>query len=139
VKKRKKLVILILVTVVLGGGYAAKMFLLPKKKPPVQKIAGQLVTLTPDFLINLSGGHYGKLTVALQLRTARVGKPGSAVALPEDAAVRANVTDTLTGLSSNDLIDRGRRHQLQTQILRALQARTDEPVENVLFTDIAVQ
>src|SRR5439155_25305298 len=132
-------VILILVTIVLGGGYAAKTFLMPKKKPPVQKIAGQLVTLTPDFLINLSGGHYGKLTVALQLKLARSAKPGSSVALPEDAAVRANVTDTLTGLSSSDLIDRGRRHALQAQLLHALQTQTDEPVESVLFTDLAVQ
>jgi flagellar FliL protein len=135
---KKKLLIALPVLVLLVGGYVAKsMFLKKKVVPP--KIAGTLVTLSPEFLVNLSGGHYGKLTVALQMTKAPAAKPGAAVVLPEDAAVRADVTDALTGLSSTDLIDRGRRHALQAQILHAIKTRTDEPVTNVLFTDIAVQ
>ncbi len=135
---KKKLLIAVPVLLLLVGGYVAKsMFLKKKVVPP--KIAGTLVTLQPEFLVNLAGGHYGKLTVALQMLKAPVAKPGAAVVLPEDAAIRADVTDVLTGISSSDLIDRGRRHTLQAQILHDLKTRTDEPVTNVLFTDIAVQ
>jgi flagellar basal body-associated protein FliL len=135
---KKKLLIAVPLLLVLVGGYAAKTIYLKKKVVP-QKIAGTLVTLAPEFLINLSSGHYGKLTVALQMTKAPAAKPGAPVVLPEDAAIRANVTDALTGLQTDDLINRARRHALQAQILRSIRAHTDEPVTNVLFTDIAVQ
>jgi flagellar basal body-associated protein FliL len=135
---KKKLLIAVPVLLLLVGGYVAKtMFLKKKVVPP--KIAGQLVTLSPEFLVNLAAGHYGKVTVALQMTIAPAAKPGAPVQLPEDAAVRADVTDALTGLASDDLIDRTRRHALQVQILRSIKSHTDEPVTNVLFTDIAVQ
>jgi flagellar basal body-associated protein FliL len=136
---KKKLLIVVPVVLLLTGGYVAKsMFLKPKPAPP-PKIAGTLVTLDPEFLVNLADGHYGKVTVALQMTKAPVAKPGAPVVLPEAAAVRADVTDALTGIASADLVDRGRRHALQAQILRSLRSHTDEPVTNVLFTDIAVQ
>jgi flagellar basal body-associated protein FliL len=134
---KKKLLIALPILLVLAGGYVAKSTLLKKKVVP-PKIAGALVTLSPEFLVNLSGGHYGKVTVALQLKTAPA-KQAAPVVLPQDAAVRANVTDALTGLSTSDLIERGRRHAVQALILKALRTHTDEPVKNVLFTDIAVQ
>jgi flagellar basal body-associated protein FliL len=135
---KKKLLIAVPLLLLLVGGYVGKtMFLKKKVVPP--KIAGTLVTLAPEFLINLSGGHYGKLTIALQMTTAPAAKPGAEVILPENAAIRANVTDALTGLGTDDFINRGRRHALQAQILKSIKTHTDEPVTNVLFTDIAVQ
>jgi len=135
---KKKLLIALPVLLVLAGGYEAKAMLLKKKVVP-PKIAGTLVTLDPEFLVNLADGHYGKVTVALQMKSAPAAKPGEVIALPEGAAVRADVTDALTGIASGDLIDRVRRHALREQILRALESDTDEPVTDVLFTDIAVQ
>jgi flagellar basal body-associated protein FliL len=135
---KKKLLIALPILLVLAGGYVAKSMLLKKKVVP-PKIAGTLVTLAPEFLVNLSGGHYGKVTVALQMKSAPAAKPGAPVVLPQDAAVRADVTDQLTGLQTSDLIDRGLRHVVQARILRSLKTNTDEPVTNVLFTDIAVQ
>jgi hypothetical protein len=66
------------------------------------------------------------VTVALQMTKAPAAKPGAPVLLPEGAAVRADVTDALTGLASSDLIDRSRRHALKEQILRALLAIDEE-------------
>jgi flagellar basal body-associated protein FliL len=45
----------------------------------------------------------------------------------------------MTGLGSDHLTDRGLREQLEAEILRDLKKQTDEPVTEVLFTDIAVQ
>jgi hypothetical protein len=44
---------------VLASGYAAKTVLL-KKKPVPPRIAGTLVTLDPEFLVNLADGHYAR-------------------------------------------------------------------------------
>jgi flagellar basal body-associated protein FliL len=136
---KKKLIIALPVLLLLVGGFMAKKILLKPKPVPPPKIAGTLLTLDPEFLVNLSDGHYGKLTVALQLTKAPVATPGAVTKLPEDAALRANITDALTGLNSNDLISRVRRHALQKTILRSIKKTTDEPVTNVMFTDIAVQ
>jgi flagellar basal body-associated protein FliL len=136
---KKKLIIAVPVLLLLVGGFMAKKILLKPKPAPPPKIAGQLFTLAPEFLVNLADGHYGKLTVALKMTKAPVAAAGETVTLPEDAAVRADVTDALTGLSSSDLINRTKRHALQNQLLRSIKKTTDEPVTGVMFTDIAVQ
>jgi flagellar basal body-associated protein FliL len=137
---KKKLIIALPVLLLLVGGFMAKKILLKPKPAPPPKIAGELLTLAPEFLINLSDGHYGKLTVALTLEKApAAAEGGEAPKLPQDAAIRADVTDALTGLNSNDLINRTKRHRLQKTLLRSINKTTDEPVKGVMFTDIAVQ
>jgi len=138
VKAKLKFIIPIpIVLVVLAAAY---MFLLaPKKaaaKPP--KVDGTLVPLTGDFVINLAGGHYGKLSVAVLMSSPPPVTTG-AVALPEDAAVRAVITDELTNLDPAELTDRASRHDLLAHLVQALKQRTDEPITKVLFTDLAVQ
>src|SRR5712672_4142733 len=136
-KKKLKFIIPIpILLVVLGVAYT--MFLAPKPaaaKPP--KVAGTLVPLTGDFVINLAGGHYGKLSVAVLLSSAPAAAAGP-VTLPEDAAVRAVITDELTNLDPSELTDRTARHDLLAQLLQALKQKTDEPITQVLFTDLAV-
>ena len=138
-KKKLKFIIPIpIVLVVLGVAYT--MFLAPKPaaaKPP--KVAGTLVPLTGDFVINLAGGHYGKLSVAVLLSSAPAAAAAGPVTLPEDAAVRAVITDQLTNLDPSELTDRTARHDLLAQLLQALKQKTDEPITQVLFTDLAVQ
>jgi len=138
VKAKLKFIIPIpILLVVLAAAY---MFLLaPKKaeaKPP--KVDGTLVPLTGDFVVNLAGGHYGKLSVAVLMSSPPPVTTG-AVALPEDAAVRAVITDELTNLDPAELTDRASRHDLLAHLVQALKQRTDEPITKVLFTDLAVQ
>ena len=59
--------------------------------------------------------------------------------LEQEAAVRAVVTDTLTGLPASWLILGAKRHKLQDEIKKAIDHTTDEEVNRVLFTDITVQ
>jgi hypothetical protein len=136
---KKKLLVAVPVLLLLVGGFMAKKILLKPKPAPPPKIAGKLLTLAPEFLVNLSDGHYGKVTVALTLTKAPVAAAGETATLPEDAAVRSVVTDALTGLRANDLINRTKRHGLQKALLRSIKKTTDEPVTGVMFTDIAVQ
>ena len=137
---KKKLIIAIPVLLLLVGGFMAKKILLKPTPPPPPKIAGELLTLAPEFLVNLSDGHYGKLTVALTVSKApAAAEGGDAPKLPQDAAIRADITDALTGLTASDLISRTKRHALQKTLLRSIKKTTDEPVTGVMFTDIAVQ
>jgi hypothetical protein len=68
-----------------------------------------------------------------------VAEGAAAPPLEQEAAVRAVVTDRLTGLDASWLILRPRRHELLDEIRKAIDRTTDEKVEGVLFTDITVQ
>jgi len=138
VKAKLKFIIPIpIVLVVLAAAY---MFLLAPKKAPAKppKVDGTLVPLAGDFVINLAGGHYGKLSVAVLMSSPPPVTTGAAT-LPEDAAVRAVITDELTNLDPAELTDRASRHDLLAHLVQALKQRTDEPITKVLFTDLAVQ
>jgi flagellar basal body-associated protein FliL len=137
---KKKLLILVPVLLLLSAGAAYETVLKPKPKIVVPKIDGTLVALTDPFTINLAGGRYGRISVSLLLKTAPIPAAGAtSVTLPENDAIRAIVTNDLTGIDSNRLISRSERHALLAQILKDLKKTTDEPVTEVLFTDVAVQ
>jgi flagellar basal body-associated protein FliL len=140
-KKSKKLIVLpVVVLLVAGVGY--KMFLAPKPAPPKMKIAGAVVALDKEFIVNLTDGHYGKLSVALVVDG--VSAPSTSgsettVDIPEEPVIRSIITDDLTGLSTADLTDRTKRTAIIATILADIKKKTDEKVTQVLFTDLAVQ
>jgi flagellar basal body-associated protein FliL len=142
-KLSKKKLMLMPVVLLLVFGVVYMKVLKAKPVPPKMKVDGTLVSLGDEFVINLSGGHYGKVSVALLLSKA----PPAAAAtdasgdpvLEQNAAVRAVITDELTGLTPNDLINRSERHRVVARLESALKSRTDEPVTQVLLTDVAVQ
>jgi len=59
--------------------------------------------------------------------------------LPQEAVVRAVVTDVLTGQSAERLTSAEGRESLQRRILKRLRRQTDVKVDEVLFTDLAIQ
>ena len=138
---KKKLLILVPVILLLSAGGAYEMVLKPKPKVVVPKVNGTLVSLGDAFTVNLSGGHYGRITVAVLSTVAPAVAAGetTGVVLPENDALRAVVTDDLTGVSASKLIDRTQRHDLLVQLVKDLKKSTDEPVKEVLITDLAVQ
>ena len=136
--KKKILIIAPVLLIVLGAGY--KLVLAPKPVAAKKKIAGAVVPLQKEFLLNLNGGRYAKVSVALVMPEApAVAEGATAPPLEQEAAVRAVVTDRLTGLNASSLIQRGRRHELLKEIRKAIAHSTDEEVDEVLFTDITVQ
>ena len=56
-----------------------------------------------------------------------------------EAAVRALITDQLTGLDRRALIDRRERKKILKRLVKAIHHETDEHVAEVLFTDITIQ
>jgi flagellar FliL protein len=142
VKGKLKIILPVLLLLLVGGGAAYFFVLAPKPaKAAPAKIVGTLFPLSPEFVVNLSGGHYGKVTVALLMTDGVPAAPpsGGAASLTEDAAVRAIITNDLTGLPDSALIDRAQRTTLEKKILTDLQSSTDVKVTQVLFTDVVVQ
>jgi len=143
----KKKILIALPILLLGGGYVAKGKLMPAKvvKP---KIAGTIYILPKQFTLNLKDGHYATLTVALELAPGQsdgatadsTPAAGATVGtLPEEAVIRAIITDEVTNQTSNALIDQSGRTQLEQKILSDIKTETDVKVDQVFFTDAAVQ
>ena len=148
---KKKLMILVALLAVAGGAYK---FVLAKPKAVEAKprVEGTVYVLGKEFLVNLTEGRFAKLTVALVLdphdtSTAPAGgghgaapKPPEGYGpMPQEALIRAIVTDQLTDADSHELIDRHGREKLQEKILKDIKKKSDVHAEEVLFTDVTVQ
>jgi flagellar basal body-associated protein FliL len=134
--------------VVLAGGY---MFSHGHAKQ-VLKVKGTIYELPKSFLIDLAGGQYAKLNVALLLSPKQVLPEAATPAasssssggeekgtLPEEPLVRALITNTLTGAKAETLLEERPREQLAEELLKEINERTDLRVEAVLFPDLTVQ
>ena len=145
-KGKLKFILPLVVLIVLGGAY--KTVLAKPAPKPKHKIEGILYVLPKEFLLNLDGDRYAKLTVALVLHHGEpvastdahaAAPPEGWGTLPQEAAVRGLVTDVLTGARAEELIDpKGRKH-LKKELLHKIHKLTDVHAEDVLFTDVAVQ
>lgn len=145
-----KIVVPVVVLLVLGGVYK---FVIAKPEAAAEpKIAGTVYVLPKEFLVNLSDGRFAKLGVGLVLdehdtslapagggHGAAVKPPDGFGPLPQEAVIRDIVTDTLTDREAGSLIDREGREKLKKKIITVISKRTDVHVEDVLFTDVAVQ
>jgi flagellar basal body-associated protein FliL len=148
---RKKLIIVVsVVLVALGGGY--KFGFAKEAEPKPSKIHGDVYVLGKDFLVNLADGHYAKLGIAIVVdhgAAVPAGGGGHGAAppkppegygpLPQEAAVRDIVTNTLTDVEEDELTNGRGRHELKERILKRVKQGTDVPIHEVLFTDVSVQ
>jgi flagellar basal body-associated protein FliL len=142
-KKKLKFVIPI-VLVLFGGVY--KTVLAKPAKLPKPKIAGTVYVMPKEFLLNMADGRYAKLDVSLVLDKSEVIPKTEAAPtndnygdLPQEPAVRDVITNIVTDTPSKDLIDRSGREVLKKEILKGIRQNTDVKVDEVLFTDVAVQ
>ena len=92
-KGKLKFILPVILVLALGGGAAYRIVLAPPakaQKAVKPKVNGSLFAAVDPFIVNLAGGHYGKLSVALLLSQAP--PPGARrhgdlpVTLPEDSA-----------------------------------------------------
>jgi flagellar basal body-associated protein FliL len=144
-----KIVIPVVLLLALGGVY--KFVIAKPAAEATAKIEGTVYVLPKEFLVNLSEGRFAKLGVGLVLDPAdhslaeaahdkeAVKPPDGFGPLPQEAVIRDIVTDTLTDRDAGNLVDRDGREKLKTKIIEAISKRTDVHVEDVLFTDMAVQ
>ena len=139
-------IIVVLALVVVGGAYKT-VLAKPKEKAPEPKVHGEVYVLPKEFLVNLEGGRYAKVQVAMVVAPAEGGGHEAAGAVPpegygsepQEAVVRDVITDTLTDASDKDLIDRDGREQVKKKILKAIKKHSDVHVEEILFPDVTIQ
>jgi flagellar basal body-associated protein FliL len=144
VKGKLKIIVPLALLIVLGGLYKV---VLAKPSDGHSKVHGEVYVLPKEFLLNLQGNHFVKLNVGLVLAAGQVPSGGSGGApppdgfgpLPQEAVVRDVITDTITDTRPDDLVSRNGRNGLKNRILKGLRRRTDVKVNDVLFTDVAVQ
>ena len=144
--KKKLLIILPVLLLLVGGGYK---FVLAKPSEPKHKVEGVVYPLPKEFLINLADGRFAKLNVALVLDHSMeeelLGEghgsppPEGFGPLPQEALVRALVTDTVTDVEADELISPNGRTHLKEKILKRIERSSDVKAHEVLFTDMAVQ
>ena len=141
--KRKLKLVIPLFVLLIAAGVAYKLVLAPKAAAHPKKIVGTLVSLGDPFVVNLAGGHYGKLSVSVlvsgTVAAASSSTTSGASVLPQYDAVRSIVTDELTGAPVSELVERGGRHVLLERLEKRIKTSTDEPITRVLITDLAVQ
>jgi flagellar FliL protein len=143
VKGKLKIVVPLALLVVLGGLYKV---VLAKPTEAHRKVDGQVYVLPKEFLLNLADKHFVKLNVGLVLAEGQI--PAKAEGAPppdgfgileQEAVVRDVITDTITDASSNQLVSHKGRNKLKEKVLKRLRSETDVKVNDVLFTDVAVQ
>ena len=150
-KSKVKLVVPLVLLAVLGAGAYKFVLAKPAKAEPKPKVEGEVYVLPKEFLVNLADGRFAKLGVALVFHhgfhaAPEVGGHGAAPqppegfgVLPQEPLVRDIVTDALTDAESDELIGREGRKHLKELIAKKIKRSTDVKVEEVLFTDVAVQ
>lgn len=130
-KKSKKKLILILVALLgVGGGVYWFMFKpAPEKKEPEP---GEVVALE-SIQINLAGGHYLKIGIALQATAdAGHGPPDGSKAL--DSTIKL-----FSGKSMQELALPKQREHLKEKLLHELEERYHHEVIDVYFTEFVTQ
>ena len=142
-KGKLKIVLPLALLVVLGGLYKV---VLAKPTDAKHKVNGQVYVLPKEFLLNLADQHFVKLNVGLVLAEGQVPEkaegtppPDGFGPLEQEAVVRDVITDTITDATSKQLVSRPGRNKLKAKLLKRLRAETDVKVNDVLFTDVAVQ
>lgn len=142
----KKLLPIIVVLLVAVGGVYKFVLAKPAKAEPKPKVHGEVYVLPKEFLVNLEGGRYAKVQVAMVIEPAEAGAhasestpPEGYGADPQEAVVRDLVTDTLTNASDEELISREGREHIKEKILKQITKHTDIHIEEVLFPDVTVQ
>lgn len=143
----KKILIPIIVVVVGVLGFAGYTFAMPHKKAAKIKVNGQIYILPKQFTINLKGGQYATLTVALLLAPAQSLGVTSATnppptgfgSLTEEAVIRAIITNDVTDQPESALVTQAGRVGLEKKIMANIKSQTDTQVDNIYFTDVAVQ
>ena len=146
-KGKLKIVVPLVLLLALGGVY--KTVLAKPKAEPKYKVEGLVYVLPKEFTLNTADDRYAKLWVALVLpheEAAHLAEAGHGPEppegfgpLPQEALVRALVTDTVNGADGEELTTAKGRHHLEEELLKSIKKHTDVHAHHVRFTDVAVQ
>lgn len=122
---RKKFVVVVLLLVVIAVGW---WFFL-KPEPVQEPVAGEVKTLE-SVQLNLAGGHYLRLGLALQLAEGEDVEGAKAL----DAAI-----SLFSGLEIADVARGEQRETLRVKLMEELDKRYEGDVLEVYFTEFVTQ
>lgn len=125
--KKKKLIIIIAALALVAGG--AYWFVL-KPAPSGPPKPGTVLMIDP-IQVNLAGGHYLKIGVALQLI--------QGAETPDTAKALDAVIAEFSGRSMDALAQPGQRNRLKKELTSTLATSYDHDVMGVYFTDFVTQ
>jgi flagellar FliL protein len=128
-KGKMKLIIIVVVVLALGGG--AYMMFFKKKGPAPPPKPGAVVALDP-ITINLAGGHFLKLGLAIQATAAVKEPPDGSKAL--DLAVNELSNRTIAELSSNKV-----RNAIKAELKEKVVEAYEHEVMDLFFTQFVMQ
>lgn len=126
--KLKKLLKLVIVLAVVGG--AAWFFVLKPEGEPAPPVPGEVLALEP-LQVNLAGGHYLRLGIALQLVEGAAHADGSKAL---DAAIAL-----FSGLEMSELAQPKQREELKAELEHVLDETYHHEVLGVYFTQFVTQ
>ena len=126
-KSKKKLIMVVALVLALGAG-GWFFFLKPGGSQEPQP--GAVMPLD-SIQVNLEGGHYLRIGIALQLTTKAKEVEGSQAL---DAVI-----STFSGLSMTEVNQPKSRNALKDELLQRLEKRYDEEVMEVYFTEFVTQ
>jgi flagellar FliL protein len=131
-RSRKKLVVVALIVLV-GVAAAAWFFLLRPEGDAVEEkpVAGEVLALDP-MSINLAGGHYLRVGIALQV----VEKPKQEV---DGSKALDLAISTLSGRQVTDLADTAKRETIKAQLTEKIAKAYDDDVMAIYFTEFVTQ
>ena len=143
---KKKILIIVGALLVLGGVYK---FVLAPKPPagPVVKphVEGEVLPLDKEFLVNLEGEKFAKISIALMLSEkdpatalAKAAEGGPPPLHPQDAVIRSVINDTLTGLNPDQLLNADQRKDILEKLTKRLNKETDAKILEVKITGLNV-
>lgn len=125
--KKKLIMIVVLLAVLGGGGY---WFFLKPSGPAPKPVEGEVVALDATQ-VNLEGGHYLRIGIALQLTSTATEADGS-------KALDATI-EIFSGQSVTDLNDPKERQHLQEELAKELDELYEGEVMDVYFTEFVTQ
>lgn len=127
--KKKLLVVAILVLVLAGGG--GYFFLLRPDGPPPPPEPGAVVKLDA-ITLNLAGGHFLRLGLALQA-TADAEEP------PDGSKAQDLAIDEFSNRSVAELSSDEARHKAKAELVKKVSEAYDGDIMNVYFTEFVMQ
>ncbi len=130
---KKKLIIIVLPVVLIVAAAGWFLFLKPSGAPkgPVKPTPG-LVTIVDPITINLAGGHFLKLGLALQADTTLAEAPDGSKAL--DAAI-----EIYSGMTITDLATKQGRDTTKAELVKQVYELYEKKVYDVYFTEFVYQ
>jgi len=128
--KKKLIIIVVLLLAVAGAGYK---FFLAKPTPPGPPVGGDIVQLDPET-VNLEGGHYLKVAVAVQVVQGKSTATDFQGSKAEQLIIDEFSNRTVPSLSSN-----GMRKQLADELEKQIKSAYDGEVFTIFLTQFVMQ